>query len=83
MGIYKQGLDRNQQLIFPPSLDELVDENNIARAIEEYVEVLNINELNIHTKKSLIANGQPAFHPKLLLKIYIYGYINKLEVAEN
>jgi len=78
MGIYKQGLDRNQQLIFPPSLDELVEENNIARAIEEYVEVLNIRELNIKTKKSLIADGQPAFHPKLLLKIYIYGYLNKI-----
>ena len=76
MGIYKQGLHRNQQLIFPPSLDELVDENNMARAIDEYVEVLNISELNIHTKKSLIADGQPAFHPKLLLKIYIYGYLN-------
>ena len=33
MGIYKQGFDRDQQLIFPPSLDELVDENNMARAI--------------------------------------------------
>jgi len=78
MGIYKEGLDRKQQLIFPPSLDELVEDNNIARAIEEYVEVLNISELNIHTKKSLIADGQPAFHPKLLLKIYIYGYLNKI-----
>jgi transposase len=78
MGIYKQGLDRNQQLIFPPSLDELVDENNIARAIEEYVEILNISKLNIKIKKSLIADGQPAFHPKLLLKIYIYGYLNKI-----
>ena len=78
MGIYKQGLDRKQQLIFPPSLDELVDENNMARAIEEYVEILNISELNIHTKKSLITDGQPAFHPKLLLKIYIYGYLNKI-----
>ena len=78
MGIYKKGLDRNQQLIFPPSLDELVDDNNMARAIEEYVEVLNISELNIKTKKSLIADGQPAFHPKLLLKIYIYGYLNKI-----
>ena len=36
MGIYKKGLNRNQQLLFPPSLDELVDENNIARAIEEF-----------------------------------------------
>jgi len=33
MGIYKQGLNRKQQLIFPPSLDELVDEDNMARAI--------------------------------------------------
>ncbi len=78
MSIYKQGLDRNQQLIFPPSLDELIDEDNIARAIEEYVEILNISKLNIKTKKSLIADGQPAFHPKLLLKIYIYGYLNKI-----
>ena len=51
MGIYKEGLVWAQQLIFPPSLDELVDENNMARAIEEYVEILNISELNIHTKK--------------------------------
>ena len=38
----------------------------------------NISDLNIKTKKSLIADGQPAFHPKLLLKIYIYGYLNKI-----
>jgi transposase len=49
MGIYKQGLDRNQQLIFPPSLDELVDENNMARAIEEYVNILNISALMFNT----------------------------------
>jgi len=78
MGIYKQGLDRNQQLIFPPSLDELVDKDNIARAIDNYVEILNISELNIKIKKSLITDGQPEFHPKLLLKIYIYGYLNKI-----
>ena len=45
---------------------------------EEYVKMLNISELNIKTKKSLIADGQPAFHPKLLLKIFIYGYLNKI-----
>jgi len=37
MGIYKQGLNRKQQLMFPPSLDELVDEDNVVRAIEAYV----------------------------------------------
>ncbi len=39
---------------------------------------LDIFKLNIKTKKSLIKDGQPAFHPKLLLKIYIYGYLNKI-----
>jgi len=78
MGIYKQGLNRKQQLIFPPSLDELVDENNIVRAIEEYVNILDISQLKIRTKRSLIKDGQPAFHPKLLLKVYIYGYLNKI-----
>ncbi len=57
--------------MFLPSLDELVDENNTVRAIEEYVKILNISSLNIKTKKSLLKDGQPAFHPKLLLKIYI------------
>jgi len=78
MGIYKQGLNRKQQLMFPPSLDELVDEDNVVRAIEEYVNILDISKLNIKTKRNLIKDGQPAFHPRLLLKIYIYGYLNKI-----
>jgi len=78
MGIYKEGLNRKQQLMFPPSLDELVDENNMVRAIEEYVNILDISKLKIRTKRSLIKDGQPAFHPKLLLKVYIYGYLNKI-----
>ena len=57
MGIYKQGLDRKQQLIFPPSLDELVDSNNMVRAVDSYVEILNISDLNIKTKRSLITDG--------------------------
>ena len=48
--IYKEGLNRKQQLMFPPSLDELVSENNIVRAIEEYV---NIASVNLKTKKKL------------------------------
>ena len=64
--------------MFPPSLDELVEEDNVVRAIEAYVDTLDIFKLNIKTKKSLIKDGQPAFHPKLLLKIYIYGYLNKI-----
>ena len=62
MGIYKEGLNRKQQLMFPPSLDDLVDENNMVRAIEEYVNILDISQLKIRTKRSLIKDGQSAFH---------------------
>ena len=61
MSIYKQGLDKKQQLIFPPSLDELVDSNNMVRAVDSHVEILNISDLNIKTKRSLITAGQPDF----------------------
>ena len=50
----------------------------MVRAVDSYVKILNISDLNIKTKRSLITDGQPAFHPKLLLKIYIYGYLNKI-----
>ena len=52
MDIYKQGLNRKQQLIFPPSLDELVEEDNIVRAIKEYVNILNISLLNQKQKRA-------------------------------
>jgi len=76
--IYKQSLNRKQQQFFPPSLDEYVSEDNQVRAIEDYVELLDMVELGF-TKASLLSkDGQPAYHPKLLLKIYIYGYLNKI-----
>jgi len=76
--IYKRGENRKQQLLFPPSIDEYVEENNQVRAIEDYVELLDMVKLGF-TKSALNrTDGQPAYHPKLLLKIYIYGYLNKI-----
>jgi transposase len=76
--IYKKGEHRKQQMLFPPSIDEYVDANNQVRAIEDYVELLDMVKLGF-TKAALNASdGQPAYHPKLLLKIYIYGYLNKI-----
>ena len=76
--IYKQGEHRKQQMFFPPSIDDYVNEDNPVRAIEDYVELLDMVALGF-TKSALnSADGQPAYHPKLLLKIYIYGYLNKI-----
>ena len=77
--LYKQGLNRNQQLLFPPSIDDYIDEDNSARAIEAYVELLDLTKLKFtNTRKSNRVDGQKAYSPKLMLKIYIYGYLNKL-----
>jgi transposase len=76
---YKEGENRNQALLFPPSIDDYVDQDNNVRAIESYVELLDLGDLGFQdTRKSSRADGQKAYHPKLLLKIYIYGYINKI-----
>ena len=76
--IYKEGQNRKQQMFFPPSIDEYVSEENSVRAIDAYVEMLDMAELGF-TKANLgSAEGQPAYHPGLLLKIYIYGYLNKI-----
>lgn len=77
--LYKQGLNRNQQLLFPPTIDDYVDEDNAVRAIDSYVELLELTKLQFsNTRKSNRADGQKAYSPKLLLKIYIYGYLNKI-----
>jgi len=76
--IYKKGENRKQQMFFPPSIDEYVSEDNQVRAIEDYVELLDMVELGF-TKSALNSgDGQPAYHPRLLLKIYIYGYLNRI-----
>jgi transposase len=74
---YKEGLNRNQQLLFPPSLDEYVDKDNPVRAIESYVDSIDLADLGVFTSSGG-SDGQPAYHPALLLKIYLYGYLNSI-----
>jgi len=76
--IYKQSSNRKQQMFFPPSIDEYVSENNQVRAIDDYVELLDVAKLGFTNASLNSADGRPAYHPKLLLKIYIYGYLNKV-----
>jgi len=79
---YKEGLNRNQQLLFPPSLDEYVDKDNSVRAIDDYVSLLDLKRLGFSdTSNSL--TGQKSYAPQLLLKIYIYGYLNKIRSSRN
>lgn len=74
---YKEGINRNQQQFFPPSLDELVDEDNQVRAVELYVQRLDLKAMSFDDTSTSF-EGQKSYSPKLLLKIYIYGYLNKI-----
>jgi transposase len=64
---YKEELNRHQQLLFPPSLDEYVDANNLVRAIDSYIDSFDSATLGLLTCSS-VSDGQPAYHPTLRLQ---------------
>lgn len=71
-----QGQDRLQTSLFPVSLDASIDENNDIRLIDAFVDNLNMGTLGFNIAH--VDNGRPAYHPKDLLKLFIYGYLNKI-----
>ena len=73
---FVQGQDRSQMTIFPVSLDAAIDKENIVRIIDYFVDSLNLSELGFNTNYG--ENGRPAYHPKDLLKLFIYGYLNRI-----
>ena len=75
---YKTAKSRGQGVLFPPSIDEYIGENNSVRAIDAYIEGLDMVELDFKTSKQIITSGQPAYDPKSLLKLYLYGYLNRI-----
>ena len=69
------GYDRNQITLFPVSLEQSVDEDNEVRLIDLFVDSLSLQDYGFKTE--FIENGRPAYHPADLLKLFIYGYLNK------
>ena len=72
------GEDRNQSAMFPALLDDYVDEDNPVRAIDVFVDHLDLGALGFDGVEPL-ATGRPAYHPGTLLKIYLYGYLNRVQ----
>ena len=71
-----EGQSRTQINLFPVSLDQSIDKDNEVRIIDLFVDSLSIKEYGFRT--DFIENGRPAYHPSDLLKLFIYGYMNKL-----
>jgi transposase len=73
-----EGADRTQTVLFPAALDDYVVEDNAVRVVDAFVETLNLGKLGFDG--ALPADtGRPSYHPSILLKIYIYGYLNRIQ----
>jgi len=75
--MYITGEDRNQIILFPESIDEYVSDNNSIRIIDEYIKQLDLKILGF--KRAVNPSiGRPPYHPKDMLKLYLYGYLNRV-----
>src|SRR4051794_11598259 len=72
------GDDRSQSTLFPERLDDYLAEDNPVRAIDAFVDELNLARLGFGGVEPE-ATGRPAYHPTTLLKIYVYGYLNRVQ----
>jgi transposase len=71
------GLNREQMTLFPEALDDYISQDNPVRFIDAYVESLDLDHLGFR-HASLQETGRPPYHPGDLLKLYLYGYMNRV-----
>jgi transposase len=72
------GTERAQSTLFPEYLENWVDENNPVRVIDVFVDALDLGQLGFE-RVAREATGRPSYHPSVLLKLYIYGYLNRVQ----
>src|SRR5207253_7741495 len=72
------GEDRLQQTLLPNSLEDYVSEENPVRVVEVFIDELDLAALGFSGMRPA-ATGRPGYHPSTLLKIYLYGYLNRVQ----
>jgi transposase len=77
MSGFVEGIDRNQHTFFPAMLEDYVSEDNLVRAVDAFVDGLDLGKLGFG-RVAPLEKGRPCYHPATLLKIYIYGYLNRI-----
>jgi len=73
-----EGADRGQSALFPECLEDWIDEDNPVRVIDVFVDELDLGELGFGGVDPK-ATGRPSYHPSALLKLYVYGYLNRVQ----
>jgi transposase len=75
---FVEGADRKQATLFPECLDDWIDEDNPVRVIDAFIDGLDLGELGFEGVEPA-ETGRPAYHPSVLLKLYVYGYLNRVQ----
>src|SRR3954469_6005061 len=78
MGRFIEEADRGQSTLLPECLDDFIDEGNPVRVIDVFVDALDLAETGFDGVDPA-ATGRPSYHPSVLLKLYIYGYLNRVQ----
>ena len=74
---FVEGVDRGQSTLLPASLDDYVSEDNPVRAVDVFVDSLDLDKLGFVGVQPL-DTGRPCYHRGIMLKLYIYGYLNRI-----
>jgi len=77
MAGYVEGVDRGQASLFPDRLEDFVGENNPVRVVDAFVDALDLRALGF-ARAQPTSMGRPSYHPAMLLKLYVYGYLNRI-----
>src|ERR1700709_2903974 len=80
MACFVVGDDRSQRTLFPERLDDYLGDDNPVRAIDVFVDELDLAKLGFGGVEPE-ATGRPAYHPATLLKIYVYGDLNRVQAS--
>ena len=74
---FVEGVGRGQTTLFPASLDDYVTEDNPVRAVDVFVDGLDLDKLGFVGVQPF-DTGRPSYHPGVMLKLYVYGYLNRV-----
>jgi len=76
MGRFIEGCDRREQLFLPPCIDDYVADDSPVRIVDMFVDELDLSALGF---EDAAVTGRPGYHPAMMLKLYIYGYLNQVQ----
>jgi transposase len=75
---FVQGDNRTQSFLLPEALDDYVTDTNPVRVVDVFVDELDLRKLGFEGVEPALT-GRPSYHPEVMLKIYIYGYLNRVQ----